>query len=64
MKKSSMRMQSCMFGKKWDRITCYLLVLLVVMMPWQGFAESEEAGGMAFCPAFGPGFLARPDAAE
>ena len=36
-----------MFGKTRDRITCYLLMLLAVILPWQGFAESEDAGGSA-----------------
>ena len=35
-----------MFGKTWDRIACFLLVFLVMMMPWNGLAESEGAGGI------------------
>ena len=35
-----------MFGKIRNRIACCLLVLLAVVMPWNGLAESEGAGGI------------------
>ena len=37
-----------MFGKTWKRIACWLLVFLVAVVPWNGPAGSEEAGGNSF----------------
>ena len=33
-----------MYRKTWSRIACCLLVFLVAMTAWSGFAESEDAG--------------------